>query len=66
MAINELIQLAERIESLIRRSATYNKSKERILEEMLFMAEDLRGQADRIAAAIEKELCDDRHYVSSL
>lgn len=66
MSINEAVALAERIESLIRRSATYNKSKERILEEMLFMAEDLRSYADRLDAEIEKELCDDRLYLSSL
>ncbi len=66
MYINEAVALAERIESLIRRSATYNKSKERILEEMLFMAEDLRAYADRLDAEIEKELCDDRQYLSSL
>lgn len=56
MSVNEAVALAERIESLIRRSATYNKSKERILEEMLFMAEDLRAYADRLDAAMEKDL----------
>ena len=58
MHINEAIALAERIESLIRRSATYNKTKERILEELLFMAEDLRTYADQIDAVMEKELQD--------
>jgi len=59
MTVNEAVALAERIESLIRRSATYNKSKERILEEMIFMAEDLRSYADKLDAAMEKELCDE-------
>lgn len=66
MAINELIQLAERIESLIRRTGTYNKSRDRVLEELLFMAQDLRAEADRLDAEIEKELCDDRIFLSSL
>ena len=66
MYINEAVALAERIESLIRRSATYNKSKERILEEMRFMAEDLRAYADQLDAQMEKEFLDDRQYLSSL
>jgi hypothetical protein len=59
MNVNEALALAERIESLIRRSATYNKSKERILEEMRFMAEDLRDYADRLDSAMEKEIHDE-------
>ena len=64
MAINELIQLAERLESLIRRTGTYNKSRDRVLEELLFMAQDLRAEADRLDAQMEKELHDDRFYYS--
>ena len=65
MSINEYVTLAERIESLIRRTGTYNKSRERILEELLFIAQDLRAQADWLDAAMEKELCDERHISAS-
>jgi hypothetical protein len=58
MFINELIVMAERLESLIRRSETFGKSKGDILEEMLFMAKDLRNQADRLEAMFEKDIHD--------
>lgn len=50
MSIIDLITLAERLESLSRRSAslTLGKDKAAILEEIDFIAQDLRRQADRI------------------
>ena len=47
--INDLIDLAERLESLSRRSNTFGKTKTDILEELEYIAADLRSQADRIA-----------------
>ena len=47
--INDLIDLAERLESLSRRSDTFGKTKTDILEELEYIAADLRSQADRIA-----------------
>jgi hypothetical protein len=64
MSINEYVNLAERLESLIRRTGTYNKSRDRVLEELLFMAQDLRAQADRLDKQMEEELHDDRFYYS--
>ena len=49
MNVNDLIDLAERLESLTRRSVTFGKDKADILEELDYIAKDLRGQADRIA-----------------
>jgi hemerythrin-like domain-containing protein len=53
--INDLITYAERIESIIRRTNTFGKSKEDILLEFEFMAQDLRKQADHIIEQMEKE-----------
>lgn len=53
--INDLIEKAERIESIIRRTNTFGKSKEDILLEFEFMAQDLRKQADRLVEQMEKE-----------
>jgi hypothetical protein len=48
MSIIDLIDLAERLESLSRRSLTFGKDKATILEELDYIARDLRSQADRI------------------
>ena len=64
MNVNEAIALAARIESLIRRTKTYNKSREDIVEELWHISYDLRDYADRLDAAMEKELNDER-YVSA-
>jgi hypothetical protein len=60
MNVNDLIDLAERLESLTRRSVTFGKDKADILEELDYIAKDLRGQADRIAddMATQAEQCD--------
>lgn len=49
MNVNDLIALAERLESLRRRSDTFGKDKADILEELDYIAQDLRSQADSIA-----------------
>ena len=49
MSVNDLIALAERLESLSRRSLTFGKDKATILEELDYIAQDLRSQADSIA-----------------
>jgi len=66
MSINEAVALAARLESLIRRADTFGKDRVTILEEVNWIASDLRDYADRLDAQMEKELCDDRLYVSSL
>lgn len=48
MNINDLIALAERLESLSRRAETFGKTREELLEELGFIVSDLRSQADRI------------------
>lgn len=49
MSIMDLIDLAERLESLSRRAETFGKTKDDLLEELNYIASDLRSQADRIA-----------------
>jgi hypothetical protein len=66
MSINEAVALAARLESLIRRADTFGKDRVTILEEVNWIASDLRDYADRLDAQMEKELCDDRLYLSSL
>jgi hypothetical protein len=55
MNINEYIDVANRIESLIRRSEMFGKNKDDILQELLFIAVDLRTQANRIDEHFEKQ-----------
>ena len=61
MSIIDLLDLAERLESLSRRSLTFGKDKADILEELDYIARDLRSQADRIdqdmaAEAVQYEI----------
>lgn len=62
MNINEYIALAQRIESLIRRSEIFGKDKGDILEELLFIANDLRFQANRIDQEFEKEFYNESKF----
>jgi hypothetical protein len=55
MNINEYIDVANRIESLIRRSEMFGKNKDDILQELLFIAIDLRIQANSIDKEFEKQ-----------
>jgi hypothetical protein len=64
MSINEAVALAARLESLIRRADMFGKDRSTILEEVNDIAYDLRSYADRLDAAIEKELCDECEHVS--
>ncbi len=66
MSINEAVALAARLESLVRRADMFGKDRLCILEEVNDIAYDLRSYADRLDAAMEEELCDDRLRVSSL
>ena len=47
MDLNVLNQYACRLESLIRRTETFGKSKDDILDELLMIAEDLRVHSCR-------------------
>lgn len=62
MNINEYIDLAKRIESLVRRSEIFGKDKNDILEEMLWIANDLRSQANRIDQEFEKEFYNESKF----
>jgi hypothetical protein len=59
MNINEYLDIAKRIESLVRRSDTFGKDKNDILEELLFIADDLRSQANLMDEQFEKEFQND-------
>jgi len=65
MSVNEAVALAARLESLVRRADTFGKDRLSILEEVNDIAYDLRAYADRLDSAMERELCDDRQYLSS-
>ena len=54
MNINEATALAARLESLVRRSATFCKTRETILEEIQIIAEDLLRYADDL----DREMSD--------
>lgn len=56
MNVNEAVALAGRIESLIRRTETFGKSKSDVLDELLDMANNLRDYADRLDVAMYNEL----------
>jgi hypothetical protein len=56
MNINELVSLAERLESLRRRMYNYDKTRDEVADELTILAEDLRAQADRLVFAMEREL----------
>jgi len=62
MNINEYIDVANRIESLIRRSEMFGKNKDDILQELLFIAGDLRSQAKRIDEEFEKEYLNESKF----
>jgi len=66
MSVNEAVALAARLESLVRRADTFGKDRLCILEEVNDIAYDLRAYADRLDSDMERELCDDRQYLSSL
>lgn len=51
MEINEAVAIAERLESLFRRSLNFGKDRQDILEEIWDMAEDMRSWAERLEKA---------------
>jgi hypothetical protein len=66
MSVNDAVALAARLESLVRRADMFGKDRLSILEEVNDIAYDLRAYADRLDSAMERELYDDRQYLSSL
>lgn len=56
MDLNVLTEYAKRIESLIRRTETFGKTKDDILDELLYIAEDLHSQARRFEQVSETDL----------
>lgn len=59
MSYSETIDLAKRLESLIRRSATFGKTTEDILDEVNMIAKDLRKQADEYDRQMNEEYLKD-------
>lgn len=55
MSYTESIDLAKRLESLVRRTATFGKSTEDVLDEIMMIAQDLRKQADEYDHQMEIE-----------
>jgi hypothetical protein len=55
MSYSESIDLAKRLESLVRRTATFGKTTEDVLEEIQMIAQDLRKQADMYDRDMEIE-----------
>jgi hypothetical protein len=55
MNYSESIDLAKRLESLIRRTATFGKTTEDVLDEIQMIAQDLRKQADEYDRQMNEE-----------
>lgn len=55
MSYTESIDLAKRLESLVRRTATFGKTTEDVLDEIKMIAQDLRKQADEYDRQMEIE-----------
>lgn len=66
MSVTELEILAERIETIARDAIMFNTKRETLIYLMRELAQDLQDEADQLAAGIERELADDRAYISSL
>lgn len=56
MTVNEADALAARIESLVRRTTTFGKTLEDVIDELRYMSKDLRDYADRLDAEMSAEL----------
>jgi hypothetical protein len=57
MNVQSAIDMAVRLEGLIRRARTFGKSRDEVLEEILFVVEDLRNYADRLDAELYADYC---------
>ena len=66
MSVTELEILAERIETIARDADMFGTSRATLIYLMRELAQDLQDEADQLAANIERELADDRAYLSSL
>lgn len=66
MSVTELEILAERLDMIARNAIIKNESREMILKLVQELANDIQDEADQLAYGIERELADDRAYLSSL
>ena len=55
MDIQSATQVAETMRRLVRRSANFGKSREDILDEIMMIAEDYEGLADRMDQSMARE-----------
>jgi hypothetical protein len=53
--IQAALEVAKRLAGIARRADTFGQDRQRVLEEILFMAEDYAKLADRIEAVMEQE-----------
>lgn len=64
MHINEIVALANRLRSLQRRTYTFGKSRDQVIEEIGMIAADLEKQAARMDSDMELEyMADYAEYV---
>jgi hypothetical protein len=54
--VQSALEIAKRLTGIARRADMFNQDRARVLEEILFMAEDYAKLADRIEAAMVEEL----------
>jgi len=66
MYISDLQTIAIRLELLVRDAHEFGQNRVTILNLVEEIANDLYDQADELSAQMEKELRDDREYLSSL
>jgi hypothetical protein len=53
--IQSALEVAKRLAGIARRADMFGQDRQRVLEEILFMAEDYAKLADRIETAMEQE-----------
>ena len=62
MNVQSAMSMADRLEGVIRRARTFGKSRDEVLEDILFIVEDLRNYADRLDADLYADYCAGMDY----
>jgi len=65
MNVQDAMAMASRLESIIRRTRTFAKSRDEVLEEILFVVEDLQNYADRLDEALYADYCSEMELIEN-
>lgn len=66
MNVQDLISIADRVEGIIRRARTFGKTRDEVLDELAFLAEDLNNVADRLADDMYQQYVADMEEAEKL